>query len=122
MGKIDKIKEDIGALKTYLGFIVALIITIGAGIPKLYLDQRFGPLFMLGTLMVMALAAIFALLSRSMHKNSKNWRICSGNSFDRYCRFISTRLYRLQRIPGFRCGRLIFSRLQLSANRYKWSH
>jgi hypothetical protein len=28
MGKIDKIKEGIGAFKTYQGFIVALVITI----------------------------------------------------------------------------------------------
>ncbi len=30
MAKIDEIKEEIGTIKTYLGFIIAFIITIGA--------------------------------------------------------------------------------------------
>lgn len=39
MARIDEIKEEIGAIKTYLGFIVAFIITIGAGTSKVFLDN-----------------------------------------------------------------------------------
>ena len=39
MGKIDKIKEDIGAFKVYQGFVVVSIITIGTGVAKLYLEN-----------------------------------------------------------------------------------
>jgi len=37
MAKIDEIKEHIGALKSYLNIVVALILAFGAGISKLYL-------------------------------------------------------------------------------------
>ena len=36
MARIDEIKEEIGAIKTYLDFIVAFIITIGAGTAKVF--------------------------------------------------------------------------------------
>ncbi len=38
MGKIDREKEYIGALKAYLGFILAVILAIGTGLVKLYLN------------------------------------------------------------------------------------
>lgn len=45
MGKLDRAKEYIGALKVYLGFTIAMILSIGAGISKLYLDNETGILF-----------------------------------------------------------------------------
>jgi len=37
MAKMDEIKEKIGTIKTYLGFIVAFIITTSVGVAKLFL-------------------------------------------------------------------------------------
>lgn len=39
MGKMDEVKEHIGALKTYLSIVVAMMLAIGAGVAKLYLDD-----------------------------------------------------------------------------------
>ena len=68
MGKIDKIKEDVGAIKTYLGFIIALIISVGAGISKLYIDGTINILFYVGSAVMILLVLIFAIMSKKMHK------------------------------------------------------
>lgn len=71
MGKIDKIKEDIGAIKSYLGFIIAVMLTIGAGVAKLYLDGSTNILFYIGLALMFISASVFAMLSRAMHKKIK---------------------------------------------------
>lgn len=68
MGKIDEIKEEIGAIKTYLGFVIAFMITIGAGVAKLFLDQKHGVLFYAGIMAIVLLALIFAFLAKVMHR------------------------------------------------------
>ncbi|NOQ32305.1 MAG: hypothetical protein GQ570_14440 [Helicobacteraceae bacterium] len=72
MAKLDEIKEEIGAIKTYLGFIVAFIITIGAGSAKLYLDNDSNLLLFLGISGIIILSIIFALLAKVMHKKIKS--------------------------------------------------
>jgi len=72
MAKIDEIKEEIGAIKTYLGFIIAFIITIGAGTSKVYLDNSSDLLLSLGIVGIVFLALIFALLAKVMHKKIKS--------------------------------------------------
>lgn len=69
MSKIEKIKEHIGALKTYLGILVALILSFGAGVIKLYIDQHIDELFWIGSIIIMFLMVLFALIARSMHEN-----------------------------------------------------
>ncbi len=68
MGKIDKIKEDVGAFKTYQGFIVALVIAIGAGVAKLYLENNISYLFFIGIAFIIACSIAFALIAERMHK------------------------------------------------------
>ena len=72
MAEIDEIKEEIGAIKTYLGFIIAFIITIGAGTAKVYLDNSSELLISLGIIGIVFLALIFSLLARVMHKKIKS--------------------------------------------------
>jgi len=68
MSKQDRIKEEIGAIKSYLGFVIAFIITIGAGIIKIYLDNSSDFLIFLGVLSILVLAAIFSFLAKVMHQ------------------------------------------------------
>jgi len=68
MGKIDEQKEYIGALKVYLGFLIAVILTLGAGISKLYLVENFNLLFWFGIILLMGCFILFALISKTMHK------------------------------------------------------
>ncbi len=71
MSRIDELKEEIGAIKSYLGFVVAFIITIGAGIIKLYLDEELGLMLLLGLAGIFILVFIFSLLAQVMHKKIK---------------------------------------------------
>ena len=72
MGKIDEVKEEIGAIKTYLGFVIAFIITVGAGVSKLYIDSKYGFLFYVGVVSLVFLASVFAFLAKSMHLKIKS--------------------------------------------------
>jgi len=71
MAKIDEVKEEIGAIKTYLGFIVAFIISIGAGVSKLFLDNSSELLLTIGLIGIIVFTIIFAFLARMMHKKIK---------------------------------------------------
>jgi hypothetical protein len=68
MSRLDKAKEEIGAIKSYLGFVIAFIITIGAGLIKIYLDNSSNLLILLGVLSILVLAMIFAFLAKLMHQ------------------------------------------------------
>ena len=71
MAKLDEIKEHIGALKSYLNIIVAVILTLGAGISKLYLSNNIEILFWSGIILIVILFILFVLLSKSIHNNIK---------------------------------------------------
>jgi membrane protein YdbS with pleckstrin-like domain len=73
MSKIDEAKEHIGALKTYLSIIVAVLLAIGAG-AKLYLDNNINPIFWVGIVILFVLILSFMLVARSMHNNIKKLR------------------------------------------------
>jgi len=72
MAKIDEIKEEIGAIKTYLGFVIAFIITIGAGSAKVYIDDSSDLLLILGIIGILFLAGVFSSLVKIMHKKIKS--------------------------------------------------
>ena len=71
MAKIDELKEHIGALKNYLNIVVAIILTIGAGISKLYLVNTVHILFWLGIVLILILFVLFIILTQTIHKNIK---------------------------------------------------
>jgi len=72
MADIDEIKEEIGAIKTYLGFIVAFIITLGAGTSKVFLDNSSEFLLVLGVISIIVFTLMFAFLANVMHKKIKS--------------------------------------------------
>ena len=71
MAKIDELKEHIGALKSYLNIIVAIILTIGAGISKLYISKNTELLFWSGIVLIIILFVLFVLVSKSIHNSIK---------------------------------------------------
>jgi membrane protein YdbS with pleckstrin-like domain len=72
MGKIDEKKEYIGLLKSYLGIIVAFILSVGAGISKLYISQNINLLFWLGVLLLFFFIGLFIIIARKAHNEVKN--------------------------------------------------
>jgi len=71
MSKLDEQKEYIGILKVYLGFILAIIISVGTGISKLYLAKNTGILFLTGCIVIVVAILIFILIAKLIHKHIK---------------------------------------------------
>ncbi|MDF1876736.1 hypothetical protein JHD47_02775 [Sulfurimonas sp. SAG-AH-194-L11] len=72
MGKIDKEKEFIGALKVYLALITALLMGDVSGTVKLYQSNILDFTFWMGIITIIILAIIFMLLAKFMHKKINN--------------------------------------------------
>ena len=72
MGQLDEQKEFIGALKVYLGFILAVILAIGTGISSLFLKNEVNILFYIGSAILLCLFVVFFLVARKMHATIKN--------------------------------------------------
>jgi len=72
MGKIDKEKEYIGALKVYLALITALLMGDINGTIKLYQNGLFDFTFWIGVITIIVLAIIFMLLAKLMHQKINN--------------------------------------------------
>jgi hypothetical protein len=68
LSKIDKAKEYIGAIKVYMGFIVAFLMGIGAGVSKMYLSNEFTLIFYVGIVSMVLLAIFFVVLVKHLHK------------------------------------------------------
>ena len=61
----------VGALKTYLSIIVAIVLACGAGVAKLYKDGSIELLFWLGISVMLIAIIAFIIVSKSMHSNIK---------------------------------------------------
>jgi CHASE3 domain sensor protein len=68
MSKIDERKEFIGALKVYLGFILAIILAVGSGTISLFQSKDIGLLFYLGIGLLFLLFGVFYTVAYKMHK------------------------------------------------------
>ncbi|PHQ89595.1 MAG: hypothetical protein COB42_06575 [Sulfurimonas sp.] len=68
MGKIDKEKEYIGALKVYLALITALLMGDISATVKLFQNDILDFTFWLGVITIVILAIIFMKLAKLMHK------------------------------------------------------
>ena len=69
MTKLDEIKEHIGVLKAYLGVVAAVVLSVGAGVAKLYGDGGIGLLFWLGIGLIVVALAVFTVIVRAIHRN-----------------------------------------------------
>ncbi len=62
MAKIDEIKEHINTLRNYLNILTAIILAVGAGVAKLYINDEIGLLFWIGIIFSFIFILIFALI------------------------------------------------------------
>lgn len=72
MSKLDEKKEFIGVLKIYLGFILATILSFGAGVSSLFLKEEFNALFYAGAVILMLLFVVFFMIAKKMHQVIKS--------------------------------------------------
>ena len=71
MAKLDQIKEYITTLRVYLSFLLAIILSIGAGLTKLYIAENTALLFYLGVFVIFVAMLGFLKINRSLHKEIK---------------------------------------------------
>ena len=72
MGKIDKEREFIGALKVYLALITAFLMGDISGTVKLYQSDTLDFTFWMGIITIIVLSILFMLLAKFMHKKINN--------------------------------------------------
>ncbi|MDF1874236.1 hypothetical protein JHD48_00650 [Sulfurimonas sp. SAG-AH-194-I05] len=68
MGKIDKEKEHIGALKVYLALITAFLMGDISGTIKLFQNDVLDFTFWIGVISIVVLAIAFMKVAKFMHK------------------------------------------------------
>ncbi|MEA1893131.1 MAG: hypothetical protein U9N33_10545 [Campylobacterota bacterium] len=71
MSKLDEKKEYITTLRVYLGFILAVILSFGAGLTKLYISNEHSILFFLGILVICLAMLGFLKINKTLHKEIK---------------------------------------------------
>ena len=72
MSKLDEKKEFITTLRVYLGFILAIILSFGAGLTKLYISENTGLLFYLGLFVIFLSLLGFLKINKTLHKEIKS--------------------------------------------------
>ena len=72
MSKIDEKKEFITTLRVYLGFILAIILSFGTGLTKLYISENTGLLFYLGLFVIFLAMFGFLKINKTLHKEIKS--------------------------------------------------
>ena len=72
MSKIDEKKEFITTLRVYLGFILAVILSFGTGLTKLYISENTGLLFYLGLFVIFLAMFGFLKINKTLHKEIKS--------------------------------------------------
>ena len=71
MAKLDEVKEYITTLRVYLSFLLAIILSIGTGLTKLYISESTGLLFYLGVLIIFISMLGFIRINKILHKEIK---------------------------------------------------
>ena len=72
MAKIDEVKEFIVTLRVYLGFILAIVLSLGTGLVKLYLSGTTGILFYVGVGVIFVFMFGFIKINKKLHQEIKN--------------------------------------------------
>ena len=70
MADLDRAKDFINNIRLYMTMCLALIISIGSGISKLYVAGNFNYIFFIGNILVLILLLIFILLAKKLHKKT----------------------------------------------------
>ncbi len=70
MGDIDRAKDYINNIRLYMTMSLALIISIGSGVSKMYTTNNIGYLFYIGNALLFFLLVIFVYLARKLHQRT----------------------------------------------------
>ena len=74
MAKIDEVKEMLNTLRAVFGIIVAVILTITAGLIKMYYSQNIDILFYIGAILDICLVFSLPVIAKFIVKKIKELR------------------------------------------------
>ena len=70
MADLDRAKDFINNIRLYMTMCLALIISIGSGISKMYISGNYSYIFFLGNILLVLLLIVFLFLARKLHKKT----------------------------------------------------
>jgi len=70
MADLDRAKDFINNIRLYLTMCLALIISVGSGISKMYVANNFTYIFFIGNILLLLLLMIFIFLAKKLHKKT----------------------------------------------------
>jgi len=70
MADLDRAKDFINNIRLYMTMCLALIISIGSGISKMYVSGNHSYIFFLGNILLVLLLIVFLFLARKLHKKT----------------------------------------------------
>jgi len=70
MADLDRAKDFINNIRLYMTMCLALIISIGSGISKMYVAENFSYIFFIGNILLLLLLMIFIFLAKKLHQKT----------------------------------------------------
>jgi hypothetical protein len=70
MADLDRAKDFINNIRLYMTMCLALVISIGSGVSKMYIVENFGYIFFLGNVLLFLLLIVFLFLAKKLHKKT----------------------------------------------------
>jgi len=74
MADLDRAKDFINNIRLYMTMCLALIISIGSGISKMYVSGNFSYIFFVGNILLFLLLIVFVFLAKKLHKKTDELR------------------------------------------------
>ncbi len=70
MADLDKAKDYINNIRLYMTMCVALIISVGSGITRMFEVDNFSYIFFIANVLLILLLLIFIFLAKKLHKKT----------------------------------------------------
>jgi len=70
MANLDRAKDFINNIRLYMTMCLALIVSIGSGVSKMYVSENFSYIFFVGNILLFLLLIVFVFLVKKLHKKT----------------------------------------------------
>ena len=70
MANLDRAKDFINNIRLYMTMCLALIISIGSGVSKMYASENSSYIFFVGNILLFLLLIIFVFLAKKLHEKT----------------------------------------------------
>jgi len=70
MANLDRAKDFINNIRLYMTMCLALIISIGSGVSKMYVSENLSYIFFVGNILLFLLLIVFVFLAKKLHKKT----------------------------------------------------